>query len=512
MKNNDSPIETEIKLHLTVEARNALEHHPAFQPPRASAPEVRHEVTTYFDTRRLALSAKGFTLRIRRCGEERTQTVKAGDSGASIAFQRCEWEWPVEADTPDLQRLADLPIGQDLRALRAVDLYPVFRTEVTRTVWLLRPDDDAKVEAAIDQGQIVADDLTEPILEAELELKTGSVGSLYRLALELSTATPMSLETSSKAERGFRLRTGRPAQAKTAADVEIADSATTAEAFHDIVGAALHHLLANVAAAAQSDSEGVHQIRVAVRRLRSALVLFEPRLHASPTRTFNSELRRVGHKFGVARDWDVFILQTLASAAGKVPLGGAFHELGAVAETRRAAAYRSVCAEIGGVRLTRLLLGMVSWIEDGAHKPVLLGDAGMAEPISHLAPHFLERMLRKVVELGHGLDDASPGELHRLRRAVKRLRYGVEFLSGLYTAHRVRNYLDLCKELQDQLGTVSDAVITTALLEQLQREKGHTFGSAIDMLAKLNDWQSRRAHHHIARAWHQLHSAAPYWR
>ncbi len=511
MKNNDSRIEPEIKLHLTAEACDALEHHPAFQPPCSSSPEVRHEVTTYFDTRSLALSTKGFTLRVRRCGLKRTQTVKAEDSGTSTAAPRGEWEWPVESDTPDVRRLADVPIGQGLRSLGAADLFPVFTAEITRTVRLLRPDDDAKVEAVIDQGQIVADDLAEPVFETELELKAGSVGSLYRLALDLVTATPMSLQTSSKAERGFRLHTGRPPQTKTATDIEVAGNATTAEAFHDIVGAALDHLLANVAAAAQSDSEGVHQIRVAVRRLRSALMLFERRLHARPIQTFNSELRRIGQIFGVARDWDVFVLQTLASSAIEVPHDGAFDDLRAVTETYRAAAHRSACTEIGGARLTRLVLGMASWIEDGARKPALLGDSDMADPISHLAPHLLERMLRKVVKLGHGLDDTSPEQLHQLRRAVKRLRYSVEFLSGLYPPDRVRNYLDLCQELQKQLGAVTDAAVTAALLERLQRKEGRTFGSTIGVLTEWNDVQSHRAHHHIARAWHRLNSAKPYW-
>lgn len=512
MKNNDYPIETEIKLRLTVAARKALERHPAFQPPRASLPEVRHEVTTYFDTRGLKLSAKGFTLRVRRCGQQRIQTVKADNNGTDVAFQRHEWEWPVNADTPDVQRLAELPVGQGLEQVRAVDLCPIFRTEITRTVRRLRPDDDTTIEAAIDQGRIVADGLTEPIFEAELELKVGGAASLYRLALALVTATPMSLESSSKAERGFHLHTGGPPQAVTAADVEVAGNATTAEAFHAIVGTALHHLIANVAAAAQSDSEGVHQVRVAVRRLRSALVLFEPHLHARRIRTFNSELRRIGQIFGVARDWDVFVLQTLASAATEVPHDGEIDELRAVAETYRAAAHRSVCAELGGARSTRLILAMASWIEDGVHKPTLLGDASMAEPISDIAPHLLERMLQEVVRLGHGLDDASIEELHHLRRAVKRLRYSVEFLSGLHPRHQVRNYLDLCQELQERLGAVTDTAVATAMLERLQRKRRRRFEQIIDMISKWNDLRSRQAHHHITRAWHRFHSTEPYWR
>ena len=81
------------------------------------------------------------------------------------------------------------------------------------------------------------------------------------------------------------------------------------------MSSALRHLIANVGPAKRGDAEGVHQIRVAVRRLRAALALFEPHLHPATLSGLNDELRRFGSIFGQARDWDVFVLETLPAAA-----------------------------------------------------------------------------------------------------------------------------------------------------------------------------------------------------
>ena len=103
-QNTEHPIEVELKLRLPPAARTELELHPALQAPHATAPEERHEVTTYFDTPDLALAGKGVTLRVRRNGDRRVQTVKLRGAGHAVAAQRGEWEWPIEQDTPDLAR------------------------------------------------------------------------------------------------------------------------------------------------------------------------------------------------------------------------------------------------------------------------------------------------------------------------------------------------------------------------------------------------------------------------
>src|SRR3954470_19632481 len=134
----NQPIEIELKLRLPMTDRRELERHPAFRPPHATVPEKRHEVTTYFDTPDRALAGKGISLRVRRNGNGRVQTVKLRGAGPAVAAQRGEWEWRIEQDTPDLGRLAEAPAGAAASALAAKELEPVFVTDIRRTVRELR--------------------------------------------------------------------------------------------------------------------------------------------------------------------------------------------------------------------------------------------------------------------------------------------------------------------------------------------------------------------------------------
>ena len=87
------------------------------------------------------------------------------------------------------------------------------------------------------------------------------------------------------------------------------------EALRVIIGETLGHLLTNQPAALAGDPEGVHQVRIAIRRIRSALRLFSPHLEAHARRLFEGELRRAGRTIGEARDWDVFCDEILPQVA-----------------------------------------------------------------------------------------------------------------------------------------------------------------------------------------------------
>ena len=510
MPDNDHAVETEIKLRLSPKARAALEQHPAFNRPRASAPHIQQEVTTYFDTPDRALSSKGVTLRVRRSGQDRKQTVKAASGDGRQPLQRGEWEWPVERDTPDLCRLAEIPIAADVRTINAAALRPVFTTEIQRTARLLRPDDRTTVEVVFDEGRIITDGASAPVSEMELELKTGDAHALYRLALELLASAPLALEVASKAERGFRLHTGEPPRASKAADVNIDSNASSAETFKHVVGSVLVHMLANMGAAEQADAEGVHQMRVAVRRLRAALALFKPQLHPVTVGRFNDELRRVGDIFGKARDWDVFVLETLPAAEKDAPEPACLGPLREAAETKRVAAHRGVCAELDTPVFARLVLGIAGWIADGANDAPLGGDAALNAPIAGVAAQLLGRMWRKVAKRGRHMDHASREQLHALRKAIKKLRYSVEFLAWLYPHKQVKAYLRLCKDLQELLGTVNDAAVTPALSGQL-RGAGEELAPAICMLTDWATTRGEKARRHVSKPWHELRSADPFW-
>ncbi len=269
-----SPVETELKLVIPPGYRARLLAHPAFRAALASLPEERHEVTTYFDTPDLALMREGFSLRVRRTGGRRVQTLKASGSADGVALRRGEWEWPIEQDEPDLGLLAQTPLNGAMPGSSDGRLEPVFTTDIRRTACSLRLAGGTQVEAAFDEGRIAAGEAHEPVSELELELKVGAPRLLYRLALDLHAAVPLAVSTESKAEHGTRLRTGDPPAVRKAVDPYLPHNANVAHAVRRVVETCLGQFVANRGAVLAGTPEGVHQTRIAMRRLRSALVLF----------------------------------------------------------------------------------------------------------------------------------------------------------------------------------------------------------------------------------------------
>ena len=289
--------------------------------------------------------------------------------------------------------------------------------------------------------------------------------------------------------------------------MSFARNITAAEAFGEIVRSILGHMLANVAAARIGDPEGVHQLRVGIRRLRAALVLFRDVLRQETGRRFNEELRRMGQVFGRARDWDVFIGETLPAVEAEGAEKGLLDLLRERAEQWRAAAQADVRRELDGPAFTTLLLNVAGWIEDGTGDPELLGTNALRRPIAELAPALLSRMARKAARRGKRLKGASHEELHALRKSIKKLRYGFEFLSPLYPAAKVEAVIDPCEKLQTLLGRLNDSAVTPALVEQLTGDGHAVLAPALGVLAGWAEVRGRKALRRVPKHWRRLGKA-----
>lgn len=477
-----APLEVEIKFRLPSDDSAALEMHPALQGTEC---ETQHHVTTYFDTPDRVLAKQGISLRVRRHGRRHIQTLKL-PSAERGAFAREEWEWPVTSNRPELDVLSETPLAPRLPELRS--LQAAFVTDVWRSVRKLQQD-GAMIELSLDHGRIRAGTATEPVHELELELKEGPPAPLYRLAAALHATGPLSLGTESKADRGWRLCTGHARGAVKEGVIALPDRVAAGEAFNRITGAALAHLLANEPAAEAGDMEGVHQMRVAIRRLRAALVLFRPLLERHAEARFTAELRRLGRVFGEARDWDVFCTETLAQAEQGGVATPWLDLLRDPAERERAAAHAGVAAELRGPALTALVIGLAEWAGDAA---ALAGDMSgcvMQAKLADCATDLTGRLAQKVRRPGRHIARRSDEELHTLRKTLKKLRYSIEFLAPLGRHKRVKAYLHGCKALQKQLGAMNDARVAVALAERLGGDRRAELAPA---LAALAGWAAAR--------------------
>lgn len=160
-------------------------------------PAVKALHATYFDTADHWLLRNGYGLRVRRSGDRRIQTLKSaadGDGG------RDEWEWPVEADTPDPALIATTPAALP----PGTALVPLFTVTSRRTV-LMVEEGGSSIELVIDKGEVRAGHRSEPLMELEIELVSGSPDALRTLAERLAAVATLTPSTVTKAERGYRL-------------------------------------------------------------------------------------------------------------------------------------------------------------------------------------------------------------------------------------------------------------------------------------------------------------------
>lgn len=507
-------MEFELRLLLAPGARRALGQHPLFQ----TKPPAQREVTAYWDTGDGALARAGLSLRVRRIGDAFRQTVKSAGSGRDdpfSAFSRGEWEWPLPSDRPDLSlAVRDLPPGAFPLPSDA-DVAVAFVTEIERASWQVDLRHGSTARLALDYGRIVAGDAAMRIDELEIEHESGPVEPLYRLALELHGLAPLRLSTESKADRGLRLTSGAPPEVRKPGKIHVDAEVGLADGLRQIFGACLAHLLKSAPAAALGAPEGVHQVRVALRRLRSALALFKPVLEPYAVSRFTDECRKMGRLLGQARDLDVFLGDTLLQAEAD---GIAVRRIRDEAERQRELAYHRVRSTLEGVGFTGFVLALAAWTAgDGWIRPSRRAESAVGAPLAEIAPRLLGRMARKVLKRTHAehhpnrFDHLSDEELHATRKALKRLRYGVEFLGPLYDRKPVKQYRQACEALQSALGAVNDLRST---IEVASRVAG---GDSVDLVpdaGALAGWCEARfasARHEVHACWKEFRRAEPFW-
>jgi len=477
--------------------------------PRTSRARL---VSTYYDTPDHALARRGSSLRVRRHGRHFVQTIKADGAPSESGLARGEWEDRVKGEGPDPQAAQTGPF---LSPEIACQLRPLFRTEVSRLTIPLAPEPATRIEAAIDRGRIRNGEAPpEPISEVELELKSGAPTALYDVALKLLHVAPLRLERRSKAERGYRLATHDKgaAQPVHAAAIELRAALTGETVLRRIGRASLDHLLRNEAAALAGDAEGVHQMRVAVRRLRAILSAFAPMLPNAQRRWVSRELRWFADVLGEARNLDVFISDLLAPARAALPDASEFERLARAAERRRRAAHAGVIKAISSPHYTEALLALLRWLDGGDWH--LAAAAALHEPIESIAPALLDRCRAVAEKRAKDFARQSSKRRHRLRIALKKFRYAAELFAPLYDAAEAKDFIQRLKRLQDDLGDANDVRVGREIVGSLAPH-GHRSTGIAHAGKRLIAWHKRRIaknEPHLRRHLDELLIAEPFWR
>ncbi|MGO8916479.1 MAG: CHAD domain-containing protein [Stellaceae bacterium] len=427
-------------------------------------------VSTYFDTADGALQKERMTLRVRKQGRRFLQTVKSEAAHSDLAV-RAEWEDPIRQGMPDVTAAETGARVQ--QAVGTAGLKPLFTTTVKRSIVALRPLPTTLIEVAIDEGEIRAAEGTasQPISELELELRSGEPAALYDVALRLLDAAPLRIEAQSKAQRGYRLvaRRKKPPPVVRALPFKFAADATVERVLQEIGRRCLLYVVRNAPAALADVPEAVHQMRVAVRRLRSALAGIKPMLSGEHYAWANGELRSLTAALGAPRAWDVFAEQLLRPVIAALPEEKELGRLARLVERERRAAYQEARKAIGAPETTATILRLSRWFEARAWRDQSVSEqsAQLMGPMRKVAPALIARRFRQAKKRSKNFELLSPADRHRLRIALKKLRYTIEFLACLFDRQEVEGYLDHLKSLQDGLGYVNDVHAAHALLARL---------------------------------------------
>jgi triphosphatase len=357
--------EIELKLRIRAVDLPRLRQHPAVKQALIGKPVTRRLTSIYYDTPQLALLDADLSLRVRRMSGGWFQAVKGAGHSLAGLHQRMEWEDLLTRGEPDFDKITDpalTPVfgDPDLRAA----LRPIFTTDVRRTEWQLKPDSDSDIEMALDVGDLIVDDKREPICEVELELKSGAPVRLFEFALTLLEDIPLWIENVSKAQRGYAHYRPQQPSVRRAKDTPLKPDMTPKEACHAILWECLAHLQGNHdTVLLRQDSEGLHQMRVALHRMRSAIGMFATFM--PPADALKEEIRWLADTLGTARDLHVFIEETLPSvqAALAHPVG---EELAKQTHRQMEQAREQVRSALESQRYQRLLLQLGVWMESAA--------------------------------------------------------------------------------------------------------------------------------------------------
>jgi inorganic triphosphatase YgiF len=484
--------EVELKLELPPGEIEAFRHAPVLGDP---ARRPVDQVTTYFDTERGELRKAGYSLRLRRKGKSCHQTVKQRGADSCGFSSRAEWETKVDSPQLDFEALKATPVGKLLtkRDMRR-RLTGVSETQVRRTTWLI-PLGGSEIELILDEGRVVSDGREAPISEIELELKRGARSDLFALAQMLGEGLTLRMGVMSKSERGFRLLEDRSARAHKAEKVRLDPDMTVGEAFAVIVQSCLRHFRLNEPLiASDMNASALHQARVAIRRLRSALTLFRPVLMDDDLPRLRSELRWFSGQLGDARNLDVILAIGPNDAAR--PDAALRRQL----RRRRKEAYERVQRALAERRLPALILDLVAWSEVGDWRR----RDEAKQPIPGFAEARLERAWKRVRRRGKALGTLPAEERHRLRIEMKKLRYAAEFFASLAPRNRRgqhKLFSGHLRDLQELLGELNDIETRRQLAPELFEAGDSSLDGQVAELVARSE-----------QAYRALREVGPYWR
>lgn len=447
-----------------------LESRSRWDGPAVASNETRDLTDTYFDTADWRLHRAGYALRVRhKAGEGGgyEATMKSLDSGDEGIRRRREISEPVRSGETDALLETPGPVGERLRALAGTgSLNPIFTVETNRVAYALSLHGASVGEVVLDTSEIPLEDGVRParLLRVEIEMEPEAQDGLETFVEELREACRLSPARASKYEAAIFARGLTPPGTLDLGPTAVDDSLTVGQVAFAVMREQFATLLDHEAGARiGEDPEELHDMRVASRRLRAAIKVFG---EALPVRLqgMEAEIKWLATALGEVRDLDVQLeqLETWISEADqedREPL----KELRGILEERREKARRAMFRALDSQRYTRLIEALELLLRRGPSPR----SKAAGRPVLAVAPDLVWKRHHKVRKAGDRITkESSADDYHDLRKKSKRLRYALEFLSGVY-GKAVQDLIPPLKAMQDVLGDHQDAEVAIDHLREL---------------------------------------------
>jgi len=495
-----------LELALDPEAAARLPRLPEFSRWRAGRVRRTAVEMVWYDTPETALAAAGLSLCERHVGRETTWRLERMRGTP-------ETPWPPGTPAP---LVAEAPLPAGLGHELPSPLLPVaaFSGEL-RTLPLL--PEAAPLSAALLHGALRAVAGERPVCRVAL---AGPPDRLESLARAGAGALALSVPELSLAAEAYATA-GRAVPPRAIGAPELPTEVTVAEAFARVAGHLAGVLLHWAPLAmAGATPEAVHQMRVALRRLRSAISLFRGAMGGPDLDSVNMDLRALSRVLGPARDWDVFCAGTGTAVAAGFPHDRAVVRLLAAAERQRQAGYVALRGYLDSpaFRLLGIRLACLAAFRPWEHAPPTDdGDEAAAKqaalraaPLAEFAARALARRLERVLQVGDDLTDLPIEAVHTVRIQSKRLRYAAEFFAPLFPRKETRRFLRRVSALQERLGHLNDGAVAEGLMAQLGRG-GAERAMAVGIVRGFVAAGMPRARGKGERCWHRFRRLDPFW-
>lgn len=443
-------------------------------PQVTSASGFETQVTTLFDNHG-ALAKTGLQVQLSTTtdnSERHIEVLRCTRYSPGVLLRESLYEATLDSDAPVGASLNAAPEALKQTLSSAGDLLPVLTRSHEREHWQCATPECIAVELTLDRFSISA--RNEGSLQSELRLTTSyvedtvqaSVAALFATARELVARLPaFPVLRSATDVTPDENSTSEPARA---APIDVSNLSAPHAAFIVIGGNLADHWFGNDAGVRDAVStEFVHQMRVAQRRLKTALRIFPHWMDDAWKARVAPDLKWLGAVLGEARDWDVFVDSTLPVLVAADTETARWSATRDAAEALRLKARERARAAVGSARYAQLALAWLEWL---SALPSRDPPANAAE--SSLRA-YARKHVRKYYERIVGapklttLDDQAR---HQERIQAKYLRYTLEFFESILSPKTRADSAKTVSRIQSVLGDGNDAAVALRFLEQMDVE------------------------------------------